>query len=835
MDGVLKPVDAETNALINAFTLNQEIYFRGWVGIRRNKKQENFRERLLVITTFRTFILKNKGLIQQQVVKNLDYPLVTLRDMMVQDSNPKELTLVFADNEPIVIMHQHGIKDIVQAIMFAYDSIAHGRHDLNLNFSLPDALLDGFEAPEPDVQDSLLVAYLVECDLGGVRPSNAALDYFMACFHIRNTVFHAARCFNKIGKELLKPHLAVFCAVGVSKWFEEVIIMDVLLNKEGLSKVGEMIGNKSNLQRLTLSNNNVGKHSITPIVKGLEKGVHSLVHVDISNNNLGDTVTLALADALAKNKPLESLCLRNCNFGHKGFKRIAQLCCEKGWVENLEKLDLSQNKAGKAGTQALNGWLDTAARSKELFVLSDLFVADTELDLFCFLNTLSPVATKKCPKFTLLSISGNKASKKKGPETSLVANILTNCVCITTLNAVGCELNVVELLQAVRSLNQQDPERLMSVDLSSNEIGKSGATNLEAMFGGAINTGLATLSLCDTNLQAEGLISVAKAFCGKNIRALILDGCFKTGVLKNSGRVAGEALASLLAQTPLLEVLSLNGAKGCYMKSNLIPVFVALKSNKNLLSLSVSWNRLEDNSFAVLSEALKSNDTLTSLEMSRNRFTMEGFRVFVAAVEANQTLNSLSSPVNDIERLFNDDKKNAPELLSLFSRIEISLEHSKRRLESMPSKLAAPMSGAAGQKFTPIFRGSEARDSEEIETRYALGQVNYDLRRGRERKESSALEMVRDMGSLTAQEKARRKSSRRIGDQAYFEPSVRIAFARVLPDELLNSVSDEEIRAIQRARTLLPGANIVGRSSSFELGRAFSFEPSADRCSVDDL
>lgn len=679
---LIKTVDSENNAVISALAedTNQDIYFRGWVTVQRKSHPK---ERIIVITNFRIYILKKCKI-------HAEYPIYGLTSFGVEENDHTKLELKWGDEQYLCLVHKKFMGVIVRSIMFAYDSITSGRDEHEcMTFYLPDALLDTYEAPEMDRYDEVLSTYLAECDMLQVSPSVKVLDYIMASFWTNDGVFDGGYCFND--KNHWKDIAAVCGAIRYTKWFKELYFSDVTIKKEGLEAIGSIFSGGCAVQGLTLAKNKVSK--IGPLAKSLSLvEQYSLKHLNLRDNSIGDSGVELLMENIQR-KPLRSLILRNCGFEKKGFKIICATLANLNWCAELNVLDLSNNRGGKSGTKALVEWQKTSSKRALAsdVALKELYLSACDLDLDPLFKALCEVMSKGNSNICTLSFSGNKMSRSSESSLSI---LLTKATGLATLAVSRCSMKASTVVALLHAVQGREQGCLLSLNFSDNDLGKKGAKHIADFFSGPLSrkkrqTGVRCLDLSDNNLMVQGVEAIAHSLRLKDIDTLILDRNWKRG--KNaSDKYEFHEVAQLIAINPSLQSLSLDGGRGMRIGKSFAPIFVALCRNCTLSCLSIAHNRISQGCHVKLIKMIEQNESITALDVNDNKISLGQLQNLVKALHNNSTLLHLPIPVHDLRRLSNQ-KSTLETLVQFANNIDICLERNREgKIESESTKPKVP-------------------------------------------------------------------------------------------------------------------------------------------------
>lgn len=648
---------------------HQEIYWKGWVTLYTKNNAAAKKERILVITNFRLLTVK-QGVLKRSMRQS--YPLLDLEEISASDISQQQIHLVFSSrqNEPEVIdIQSEQIIEIAQAIIFGFKAITYGIPPDRLpKVDLPQRFLENFAPPAPDAQDGILATYFAMCDYTSTPPKLSVLDYFMTAFETNDKEFDLGGCLATVEKPTSSDVLTIASALRYTNWFEELSSVDHPLRDEGLEHLSVIFSSSPQMRKCVVVNSKCGKNGINSLSRTLATGQHGLTYLNLSKNNFGDAGIKSLLDALsASQKVLETLCLQDCGFSARGFKSLTEVLRQGSWLKTLKVLDVSDNSAGKAGSQSLCEWL------LETTALEQLHAMRCDLSMDSFMESLMHNASLSGNVLQTLNVSGNKVVKK---SVNLTAQLLKQSSSLSHLYLVDCSLIRSSFIEIVEGALDNEHNVRIWLELSSNDLGDKGAKELAAVFDKHPHmNSIHTLILNNNAMAPEGVVAVLQSLRGKNIHTLSLDNNIKTGIFMAGAREAGEQIAQFINHTPQLKELSISGDNSHYLQSAAYPILEALKTNSTLQHIDLSRNRLGDDGIKLMCDALCVNKCLTSFNAERNRLSIKGLRELHKAVLQNITLVDWAIPMIDIENIYsNAPQKVVQELRNIVYDFESTMD-----------------------------------------------------------------------------------------------------------------------------------------------------------------
>eukprot|EP00462_Mataza_sp_D1_P021654 CAMPEP_0175131528 /NCGR_PEP_ID=MMETSP0087-20121206/6591_1 /TAXON_ID=136419 /ORGANISM="Unknown Unknown, Strain D1" /LENGTH=776 /DNA_ID=CAMNT_0016413825 /DNA_START=32 /DNA_END=2362 /DNA_ORIENTATION=- len=658
-----KAIDTDTNSFINGLVADsrQEIYFRGWTKVQDSNsvQRDEFKERIVVVASFRLFTIKADGRFGPKVNP---LSLRLLRSVTVTEEEPTKVHLKFEveghDMRKICIDTEN-MSDLVTCILFAAESITFGRLQVDggaaIVKSVPDHMLAGYLPPEPDSEDGLLAAYLAECDIAEIPQRVPVLDAMMTNFQLDVRILDLRECLSSLPEPYDKDCRAIVNCIKYSDWYHHVVAEDIAIKDGGLAALAGLFGRKTCVTKLSLENNKI--RAVRPLANSLKLGLHGLTELSIAKNSIGDQGLAELCDGLKKGGSLLSvLSLQACGFTGKGFQELAVMLSKPEWRSSLRVLEVSDNKAGKVGSRAIEAWIENSKNIS--MALECLNCANCELDVDLFIAGLAKRPESK-PQLASVNLSFNKFSKTTAGE---VAALIQAGGAITSLMMQGVGLSRAGFTGILEAVVFAKHSSMYHLDFSANDLGVKGAKDCLASFQKnktevqQARSGFCCLVLDDNNLSVEGVMVMCQALSGTKINALKLARNAKLGMFTNTKNL-GVALAGLVTDTPALTELDVQGDNIYHLKSALDPLLVALASNTSLRKLNLIRNRMPEKTALLLAEAVAKNHSLTSLACQRNYLTMPAFRAIADAVCGNPNITDFEIPMKDIKALYNDENQ----------------------------------------------------------------------------------------------------------------------------------------------------------------------------------
>ncbi|KAL9642522.1 hypothetical protein ABK040_011089 [Willaertia magna] len=182
---------------------------------------------------------------------------------------------------------------------------------------------------------------------------------------------------------------------------------------------------------------------------------------------------------------------------------------------------------------------------------------------------------------------------------------------------------------------------IVSLDLSCNAIGDSGANSLARMI--RINQTLKLLKLSSNSITEKGAADLADAL--KENKSL----CTLDISLNSIGDIGGIHFAEMLKENSGLRILNLSS---CDLKTSAITLLaVVMKENKTLIELNLAKPLLhsrKEETIVHISEMFKSNSTLRVLDISYHRLADSGISILLKNLTVSKCITDLNLSGNAI-------------------------------------------------------------------------------------------------------------------------------------------------------------------------------------------
>ena len=383
-----------------------------------------------------------------------------------------------------------------------------------------------------------------------------------------------------------------------------------------IQHVAEAVCSNSRVRTLKLCNNfylsDIGAKALAEI---FNCHIVLLEKLDLSHNRIGCVGTEALAQAVVPNTVLKKLVLSDNDIGDVGAKALAEvLNCKT----ILEELDLSDNNIGNVGVDALAQAIGSNTDLKKL-ALSGNHVGDVGAKVLAEVLKYNTILEElDLSDNNIGNVGADTLTQAIGSNTDLKKLALSR-------NHVG-DVGAKVMAEVLKHYNTS----LEELYLSCNGIGDVGAEALaEAIVS---NTALKILYLSHNNVGDIGAKALAEALnCNTILEELDLS---ETKI----GGVGTEALAQAVVSNTSLKKLDLSnndvGDVGA------IALAQALHSNSCLEVLKFHGNCIGNNGAKAFAEALHCNSTITHMDLSDNKeIGKEGVHHLIQALTVNDSIS----------------------------------------------------------------------------------------------------------------------------------------------------------------------------------------------------
>uniref|UniRef100_A0A673BC13 NACHT LRR and PYD domain-containing protein n=1 Tax=Sphaeramia orbicularis TaxID=375764 RepID=A0A673BC13_9TELE len=424
----------------------------------------------------------------------------------------------------------------------------------------------------------------------------------------------------------------------VVKASNRAVLTDCGLSQRSCEPLSSVLSSQSSsLRHLDMSNNNLGDSGVKVLSAGLEspnchleilglsgcqiteEGCSSLVsalrsnpshlrELDLSHNYPGDSAVKLLEDPCLK---LDTLRLTDCGLSQRSCEPLSSVLSSQS--SSLRHLDMSHNNLGDSGVKVLSAGLESPNCHLETLRLSGCQITEEGCSSLVSALRSNPSHLRE------LDLSHNY------PGDSAVKLLEDPCLKLDTLRLVRCGLSE-RSCEPLSSVLSSQSSSLRHLDMSHNDLKDSGvkvlSTGLESP-----NCHLETLRLSGCQITEEGCSSLVSALRSNpsHLRELDL-----------SHNYPGDSAVKLL-EDPCLKLDTLRLVRCGLSERSCEPLSSVLSSqSSSLRHLDMSHNDLKDSGVKVLSTGLESpNCHLETLRLSGCQITEEGCSSLASALRSN--------------------------------------------------------------------------------------------------------------------------------------------------------------------------------------------------------
>ncbi|XP_073719026.1 protein NLRC3 isoform X1 [Misgurnus anguillicaudatus] len=346
-----------------------------------------------------------------------------------------------------------------------------------------------------------------------------------------------------------------------------------------------------------LTSCNLTAEACVALTSALRLNPSHMTHLNLSNNNLGDSVVKLLSDIL-KNPycKLQILKLKTCNITDEGC--VALSSALKSNPSHLRDLNLTENNLGDSGMEHLSAVLENPQCKLENLWLKNCNITDEGW------VALSSALTSNPSHLRDLNLSDNDLGVLGA---KLISAVLENPQCkLVMLKLINCNITP-EACAALSSALRSNPSHLRHLSLIENNLGDLGMEHLSAVLEHSLCK-LEKLWLRRCNITDEGCVALTSALTSNPSHLRELDMAY------NSLGDSGAKLFSAVLENPQckLEILKLYDCnitdEGC------VALTSALTSNpSHLKRLDFDGNNLGDLGVKLLSDM--ANDSYYKLKL----------------------------------------------------------------------------------------------------------------------------------------------------------------------------------------------------------------------------
>ncbi|XP_073674419.1 NACHT, LRR and PYD domains-containing protein 3-like [Garra rufa] len=467
-------------------------------------------------------------------------------------------------------------------------------------------------------------------------------------------LFH---CLNELGddslvdevQQYLKPGKIKGAKLSSSQWSALVFVLLTSERKSDVFNMNEFVGGNTEAENIDVF------QKLLPVIKdsrsvqmydcgftnkicdalasALRKNLSNLRELNLSENNLGDSVKLFSALLEDPHCKLEILWFRDSGLTLEDCVALASAL--KSNPQHLKHLDLCGNKLGNSVTLLSDVLKDLQCRLEKLW-LCNCGITSEGCAALCSALKSNPEHLRE------LSLSGNEL----GDSVTSLSSVLANPCCkVESLGLMNCGLTVIGFA-ALASALRSNPSNLRQLNMSGNKLGNSVYLLFDVLKDSDCTLEKLWLKTCGLTDKSCADLASALRSNPENLRYLNLSG-------NKLGNVGMNHLSGVLKNCKLEKLV----LRFCDItKEGCTALTSVLKSkSSHLTHLDLSENQLHDNGVKNLFAALK--DPQCKLEILELRYcgiTDEGCACLPSALELNPShLRELYLNGNNLRRVMN--------------------------------------------------------------------------------------------------------------------------------------------------------------------------------------
>ena len=359
-----------------------------------------------------------------------------------------------------------------------------------------------------------------------------------------------------------------------------------------------MIANNIKLKKLSISNCNLQSYGFVQLCESLRS--NSIIHIDLSYNNLDYSMACSLAEMIIKNVKLTYIDLSHCDLKEMQFVVILEAMKN---TRNFLHVDLKFNKLNSATSDILMNFIANNELLEYLCLQNCNLEDDKLLKVFKIVNY----------SLTHLDISSNKFTSKIASK--LINVVSSNCN-LKHVNFSNCSFDKDILKNLCMAL--KEVKNLRYIDLGGCCIDHETAKYLADTI--IKNNNLEALMLSDCEMEHKvttGLLNVLDKT--SSLRKLNLKG----------NHLLNEGVAKLASVIEINSIEYLNVSNCGLQNDNISALFNSMIGSSTLQCLDLSLNNLSNEVAGHLSKVLSTNVKLTKVNLNGNIFSIDSIELLL--------------------------------------------------------------------------------------------------------------------------------------------------------------------------------------------------------------
>ncbi|XP_066939526.1 F-actin-uncapping protein LRRC16A isoform X17 [Macrobrachium rosenbergii] len=471
-----------------------------------------------------------------------------------------------------------------------------------------------------------------------------------------------------------KDLIPIISALEYNTWFRKLRCSHSKLSHEAIERILHVVSKSLSIEELYLDNIGAKAEFANKLSLALLSNSNiPLQKLDISHNPLEDKGAVHISNPIGRQaKGLSHLNLSHCGLTGKGVNMLAHsLSVNKYMCQTLTFLSLGGNSL----RDDINNLYNFLAQPNALKTLD---LSATE----CAIDAVFGALLRGCTSsLSHLNLSRNSFGSKKTREMlPSFKQYFTSTLALKSLTLSHCKLPADALKNVLLGLACNENISEVELDLSSNQLGGTGAQILESCIHGV--RCLSALDISDNGLESQLGPVVDAISKNKSIKKLDLGRNLINIKSKHVYPVVESIVKMIQEEDCVLESLSINDSR---LKTDLHNLLNALGSNHCLRNLDISGNYMGDSGARLLAKALQINSKLQYISYDRNNVTLQGYSDIAYALQSNYSVKFMPFPVHDCMLCM----KTAPE----------RTENLMRRIQDTLFRNVSPMKYSNGQAF----------------------------------------------------------------------------------------------------------------------------------------
>ena len=392
------------------------------------------------------------------------------------------------------------------------------------------------------------------------------------------------------------------------------------ITNNGVTKIAEAIRMNTTLQKINISNR-ISNDGAAPFSD-------SLKYDNMSINKITSEGAKYIAEAIQMNTTLEKLDLSSNAISNDGAAAISD---SLQFNISLQELNMSRNEITSKGTKKISKAIQVNKTLKQLDISINK-IADEGI------NFISD-ALKGDISLQQLNISHSDITNS---GIKVMAEAIQMNLTLQNINISKNHISTEGLLYFMEAVKNNFT--LQEVNITHNNVTKSGFTSIKQCIDSLYHRIKIIASW--NEIKEEGkLITKISTSCSPDS---IEEDVWSFDEYDADHLVM--CLSECLKEDNTVQKVNMNryNIDNKITSKGAIKVAEAIKMNKTLQELDISYNNISDDGAADISDALKSNNSLQILKMSSNNITVSGAIKIAEAIRVNKTLQELNIRKNNI-------------------------------------------------------------------------------------------------------------------------------------------------------------------------------------------